>query len=233
MLLRYLSILSLCVLPSLAMSVDRDIRPNPRPVYEPVVITASTATIRPQKRREYLPDMRWAHVIGSDVWTRAALVAMETHGKRLTQLTPRDIDRWCPAYRNNTTERRAAFWVGLMSTLAKHESTYRPHVSGDSGKSHGLLQIRVPTADHFGCRADSKADLLRPSENLSCAIRIMSRTVARDNAVAIKEGRWRGVASDWGPFTSDRKRGDMLAWIKRQEYCVPIGSLRPRVRPER
>jgi len=178
-----------------------------------------------------VPNMRWAAVTGSDVWTRTALSAVQGHGKRLISLTPRDIDRWCPAYRQNGPQARSAFWVGLMSTLAKHESTYRPRVSGDGGRSHGLLQIRVPTAQHFGCRADSKADLLRPTENLSCAVRIMTRTVARDNAVAVKDGRWRGVASDWGPFTSDRKRGDMLNWIRRQDYCIPWSSLRPRLRP--
>ena len=52
--------------------------------------------------------------------------------------------------------------------------------------------------------------------NLRCGIRIMAVTVPRDGVVA--EGM-RGVAADWGPFHSTRKREEMRSWVSRQDYC--------------
>ena len=158
--------------------------------------------------------------------------SLKDHGATMVESVPSDIDSWCPAYRENDAEERREFWVGLISTLAKHESTYRPRVSGDGGLSHGLLQIRSGTARAYGCRAQSRTALLDPTENLSCAIRIMARTVARDDAVARKAGGGRGgPGADWGPFVQRAKREDMRAWVRRQTYCTPLASIRPRARP--
>ncbi|MEM6276226.1 MAG: transglycosylase SLT domain-containing protein [Pseudomonadota bacterium] len=209
-----------------------DIRPQLRPEYEPVVLPDRAADIRPQPRDNTLPYTRWAHLGGTDVWTRVAEAALKDHGASMVATVPGDIDAWCPAYRENGLEDRRAFWVGLISTLAKHESTYRPRVSGDGGLSHGLLQIRSGTARLYGCRARSRSALLDPTENVSCAIRIMSRTVPRDNAVARKASGGRGgPGADWGPFVQRAKREDMRAWVRRQSYCVPLSTVRPQMRP--
>ncbi|MEM1235573.1 MAG: transglycosylase SLT domain-containing protein [Pseudomonadota bacterium] len=210
-----------------------NIRPQMRPEYEPVVLPENAASIRPVERAEALPRARWAHLRGSDVWTRAVAASLKDHGAPLPSSVPGDIDAWCPAYAENGPERRRAFWIGLLSALAKHESTYRPYVSGDSGKSHGLLQIRTGTARAYGCRARTRAELLDPTENLACAIKIMSQTVARDNAVSRQaNGRRGGPGADWGPFVQRAKREDMRAYLRRQDYCVPISDVRPRLRPE-
>ncbi|KAG1715385.1 hypothetical protein GQR58_000355 [Nymphon striatum] len=68
----------------------------------------------------------WPKASDGDLWSRAAISALRGHGKALPQTVPRDIGNWCPAYPQATVAQREAFWVGLMSTLAKHESTYRP-----------------------------------------------------------------------------------------------------------
>ena len=207
-------------------------RPKMRPVYEPVVLPENAALIRPQHRAEALPRARWKHLRGSDVWTRTLAASLKDHGASLPQSVPTDIGAWCPAYVENGPERRRAFWIGLISALAKHESTYRPYVSGDSGLSHGILQIRTGTAKLYGCRARTRAQLLDPTENLACAIKIMSKTVARDNAVSRKaNGRRGGPGADWGPFVQRAKREDMRAYVRRQDYCVPISNIRPRLLP--
>lgn len=174
----------------------------------------TTATKAPQI--DELPVMRWDHRPGSDEWTLTALRALRTHGAVLPTVVPADIDTWCPGYRTASQEDREAFWVGLISALAKHESTWNPAAVGGGGLWYGLVQIAPPTANGYGCNARSGAALKDGASNVSCAIRIMSHTVPRDGVVS---RGMRGVAADWGPFHSASKRADMMAWTKAQPYC--------------
>jgi hypothetical protein len=187
--------------------------------------------VRPPEGRDgQIPRTRWERLPDGRIWTRAAVSALQGHGAALTGIVPRDIAEWCPAYPKAGAEGRAAFWVGLLSALSKHESTYRPSAVGGGGRWFGLLQILPATARGYGCRARSGPALKHGPDNLSCAIRIISVTVQRDGVVA---RGMRGVAADWGPFHSSRKRHDMMSWLNRQSYCKPISSVRPRPRPKR
>ncbi len=150
----------------------------------------------------------------------------------LESLEPSDIDRWCPAYAESERLERQAFWVGFMSALAKHESTYKQTAVSPNGKWFGLLQIAPATARSYGCRARSGAALKNGGANLSCAIRIMARTVPRDGVIhGYKNGKGRGVTADWGPMHSKSKRQDMAAWLADQPYCQLVQSTRPKARP--
>jgi len=149
----------------------------------------------------------------------------------LESLVPRDIARWCPAYESNGPELRRAFWVGMMSALAKHESTYNPRAVGGGDLWYGLLQIYPDTARRYGCYARTGEALKNPTDNLACAARIMNVTVARDNAIAVHDGRWRGVAADWGPMSNRRKIPEMANWTAQQSYCQPAVNTRPQARP--
>lgn len=186
--------------------------------------------IKPPAREGNVPRTRWEHVSGSQIWTRAALAALKDHGRPLESMVPRDIADWCPAYPDASPAARRAFWVGFLSALVKHESTYRAPAVGGGGKWYGLTQILPSTARLYGCRARSGAALKHGPDNLSCAIRIMARTVPRDGVVS---RGMRGVAADWGPLHSRSKRTDMMAWTKRQTYCKPLSNVRPRLRPQR
>lgn len=112
-----------------------------------------------------------------------------------------------------------AFWAGLISGLAKHESTWREEAVGGGNQWFGLLQISPATARGYGCNATSGKALLNGESNLSCGIRIMGVTVPRDNAIAVRDSRWRGIAADWAPFQSSSKRAEIAAWTKQQPYC--------------
>ncbi len=182
----------------------------------------------PPVREGQLPSTSWDHLERAELWTRAALSALKSHGLPLTEMIPADYMDWCPAYAEAEAEDRRAFWVGFLSTLAKHESTYRPQVVGGGGLWFGLVQIAPATARGYGCRARSGEDLKHGPSNLSCAIRIMAVTVPRDGVVS---ARGRGVAADWGPLVSARKREDMMAWTREQPYCTPKVTVRPKVRP--
>jgi hypothetical protein len=174
---------------------------------------------------EDLPRMRWSHMEGHSEWSDDALRALQQHGRSLTEMVPGDIDSWCPYYREADEVTRQAFWVGFMSALAKHESTYKPWAVGGGGKWFGLLQIAPATARGYKCQAGTGEALKDGGANLSCAIRIMAVTVPRDGVVAGHDGKWRGVAADWGPMRSEAKRTDMANWLKAQPFCQ--GSIAP------
>lgn len=161
-------------------------------------------------------DMRWDHLDAGDKWTAATMAALETHGAPLAEVVPRDIETWCPAYPDQDAKGRNAFWAGMLSTLSKHESTWRPTAVGGGGKWYGLVQILPGTARGYGCDARSGAALKDGGMNLSCAVRIMAVTVPRDGVVS--KGM-RGMAADWGPFHSRKKREDMRSWVSQQSYC--------------
>ena len=60
----------------------------------------------------------------------------------------------------------------------------------------------------------------------------MSVTVPRDNAIAVKDTRWRGVAADWGPIRTAWMQRDMKRYTKRQTYCRKLEEVRPPERPD-
>lgn len=200
----------------------------PLPVIAQDTPTATEATVlRPVARARFLPRTRWDFKDGGYLWTRAAMSAVATHADVLTSIVPRDVDSWCPGYVTASQDQRRAFWVGMMSALSKHESTYNPRAVGGGNQWYGLLQIYPDTARRYGCYAQTGEALKDPANNLSCAARIMAVTVERDQAVALHDGRWRGVAADWGPMTTQSKRNEMAAWTRAQSYCSVPGSFRP------
>ncbi len=192
-----------------------------------LLMTASCAALQPtpsdveatRLATGALPVARWDHVPQASRWTSATLEALDGPGAGLVNLVPADIETWCPSYVGATAPVRKAFWVGLLSALAKHESTWRPEAAGGGGLWFGLLQIAPATARNYGCAAKS-ADALKNGEaNLRCAVRIMGVTVPRDGVIAAGGG---GVAADWGPFHQASKRAEMAAWTRSQPYCAKI-----------
>lgn len=187
--------------------------------------------LRPEPRDNQLPRARWEQREKGPLWTRVVISAVQSHGDQLLQTVPKDIADWCPAYPENDAAARAAFWAGFVSTLARYESTWNPRAVGGNGRWFGLMQIYPPTAEFRDCRVQTGAELKRGSDNLNCAVRIMNVTVPRDDAIAVKDTRWRGVAADWGPIRNDRMRRDMQRYTKRQVYCRLLEDVRPPARP--
>lgn len=170
------------------------------------------------------PPMAWRARPEADAWTLATQTALATHGRRLLFTVPADIDEWCPGYRSASYAQRGLFWTGILSRLTKHESTYNPSAVGGGGLWYGLTQILPQTARYRNCRAQSGAALKDGAANLSCAVRIAAITVPRDGVVS---AGFRGLAADWGPFHSARKRDDMRQWMLSQPYCAAGGDEAP------
>ncbi len=162
-----------------------------------------------------VPAMRWDFRPDAASWTEGTLDALETHGAVLPAMVPGDYAEWCPGYPTQTEENRAAFWSGLFSALAKHESTWRPDAVGGGGLWYGLVQILPSTARLYGCDAQTGSELKDPVANLRCGVRIAAAQVSRRGTVS------RGML-DWGPFHSASKRAEMAAWTRAQPYCRPI-----------
>lgn len=160
-------------------------------------------------------SMRWGDRNGSDAWTKATLAALEQHGVAVVSQVPGDISAYCPAYAERGPDARRAFWAGLMSAVAKHESTYNPKASGGGGKWLGLMQIAPATWRSYGCTGE----MMNGADNMACAVKIMTKQVGRDNAVARGGDGWRGVARDWAPMRNASKRADIAAWTSQQSYC--------------
>ncbi len=164
-----------------------------------------------------LPAARWDHQPMGKLWTRTAIGDLVSGvGMPLINMVPKDIDAWCPAYPDQDRIGRAAFWTGLLSAMAKHESTFNEAAVGGGGQWFGLVQISPATAKHYDCGATTAGALKNGVGNLQCAITIMATTVPRDGVVAA-DGR--GVAADWGPFHNAAKRADMRDWVSSQAYC--------------
>jgi hypothetical protein len=163
------------------------------------------------------PPMQWDHRPEGKAWTESTLVALSSKDQLLSERVPADIETWCPGYAAATLDERRAFWAGLLSAVAKYESTWNPQASGGGGRWIGLMQIDPRSAGYYGCEATSVVALKDGQANLECAVEIMSTQVAKDGLVA--GGGNRGIGRDWAPLRSSEKRGAMAAWTSQQPYC--------------
>lgn len=205
-------------------------RPRPRPELPPFALSAVApeTSPRPIPRDTWaMPRLHWDGHPRGPGWSAAVMSALRGPGAPLLDVVPRDIAQWCPGYPQAEDEDRAAFWAGLVSALAWHESTHDPRAIGGGGQWFGLVQIAPGTARWRNCAVGTGEALLDGPANLRCGIRIMAITVPRDGVIA--EGM-RGVAADWGPFHSTRKREDMRNWVRAQAYCQT--RIRPVPRPD-
>lgn len=161
-----------------------------------------------------LPATRWDHRPEAASWTEATLAALKGYGADLVTMVPEDIDFYCPSYATADTEDREAFWVGLFSALAYHESTWNPKAVGGGGLWYGLVQIDPRSARWFGCEAKSGSALKDGAANLRCGVRIAAKQVPARGTVS------RGMR-DWGPFHNASKRAEMASFTREQTYCTP------------
>jgi hypothetical protein len=163
------------------------------------------------------PPMQWDVRPEGPEWTRNTLTALEQHDPVLAATVPADVQAWCPGYATASIEDRRAFWAGLMSAVARYESTWNPQASGGGGRYIGIMQISPVSADYHQCEADTVSELKNGSDNLECAAQMMAKAVARDGMVV--GGGNRGIGRDWMPFRDAEKRAAMAEWTRAQPYC--------------
>ena len=164
-----------------------------------------------------LPAMRWDHRPEAADWTKRTLAAIARHDDVLAGQVPDDIKTWCPGYADAAVQDRRAFWAGLLSAVAKYESSWNPRASGGGGRYIGVMQISPKSAANYGCAAQSASALKDGAANLECAVEMIAHNVARDGVVAGKGNR--GVGRDWMPLRKAAKRDAMAEWTSAQAYC--------------
>ena len=164
-----------------------------------------------------LPTMRWDHRPEAKEWTKRSLAALARHDDVLASRVPGDIKHWCPRYETASLPERRAFWAGLLSAVAKYESTWNPRASGGGGRHIGLMQISPGSAENHGCTARSPEALKDGSANLECAVEMLAFQVSRDKVVAGKGNR--GIGRDWMPLRKSAKRAEIASWTSSQSYC--------------
>lgn len=162
-----------------------------------------------------LPAMRWDGRANSDDWTEATLAALKADGAPLMSRVPSDVMEFCPGYARQTPVNRQAFWAGLLSAVARHESGHNALAKGAGGRYVGLMQISGGTARANGCAGS----MLDGRANMACAVRIVTKQVSRDNAIARGGSGWRGVARDWMVLRNSGQRQQIATWTKAQSYC--------------
>jgi Transglycosylase SLT domain len=179
---------------------------------------AGCVSTQPTEEMSFVaPPMQWDHRPEGVEWTESTIVAVSAKDQLLTERIPADIQTWCPGYAEASVDERRAFWAGLLSAVAKYESTWNPLASGGGGRWIGLMQISPRSAANYGCEATSVGALKDGEANLECAVEIMSEQVAKDGLVA--GGGDRGIGRDWAPLRSTEKRSAMASWTSQQPYC--------------
>jgi hypothetical protein len=164
------------------------------------------------------PPMGWDHRPEAPEWTGRAMAAVAAQDTALAASVPADIETWCPGYADASIAERRAFWSGLMSAVAKYESSWNPQAAGGGGRYIGVMQISPVSARYHGCEADTAGELKDGAANLECAAGMIAKGVAADGVVA--GGGREGAGRDWMPFRNAEKRASMSAWTRAQPYCA-------------
>ena len=162
--------------------------------------------------------MRWDARPEAAEWTARTLVAIAARDDVLASKVPGDIKTWCPGYSKASLPNRRAFWAGLLSAVAKYESSWNPRAAGGGGRYIGVMQISPKSAANYNCRATSAKALKDGAANLECAVKMMATQVGRDGVVAGKGNR--GVGRDWMPLRKSTPRAEMAGWTRKQAYCA-------------
>jgi hypothetical protein len=173
----------------------------------------------------------WSKKNPDGSWTRITEIAVATSS--LPSLEPKDIGKFCPAYKNLPRKKRIRFWVGLLSSMAEFESTFDPEAAarGPSkdvfrrrGMNRGLLQISKESANQPGYSCDIKKakHLHDPVVHLPCAVKILSTWVSADHVIASykRNKKTRGGGRYWAVLQEKNGRLPAISSFTRNlSFC--------------
>jgi Transglycosylase SLT domain len=181
--------------------------------------------------RDALSVADWDQVPQGTAWTALLETALEEKGADLLAAEPSDVAEFCPGFAALASKGRQAFYVGLISRMARFESNFNPNTNftesfpdsqGRPVVSRGLLQLSIESANAYpGCTLENPEQLHDPATNLDCGVVILNRLVSRDQAIGRRvDGRWRGGAAYWSVLRPPR-RAEVSAFTADLEVCRP------------
>lgn len=186
----------------------------------------------------------WASVPDGAVWTDITAKAVDELGNGLITSSPSDVSGFCPKYETMDDKAKRAFWVSLVSAMARPESNFNPDVSfneydnckypgckddfttqdGRKVVSRGLLQMSQESANgykRFGCEIaiEDEETLHDPETNLRCGVVILARWVAADGQIAKEASPYRGGARYWSVLRRPGKIAGIQNFTSNTSYC--------------
>ena len=201
--------------------------PTPQPAATPVVSKPSP-TPSPIPSAALAP-LRDSQATAGASWTAHLYTSIDTLGTSLLNSNPADGATFCPQYANLSTAQRKAFWIYLISAMAKFESNFKPSMTytesfknadGEYVVSRGLLQLSVEDGQIYGCGFTSSDAVYDPDLNLDCSVRILNYWMKKDARIAGQvNGSWRGGARYWSTL---RSNGSPYASIVKLTQKIPF-----------
>lgn len=156
--------------------------------------------------------------------------AVGEFGYDLVRADPADAAEWCPGFPKFTRSEKHAFFVKLMTEMARYESSFKPGTKytesfpdskGVPVISRGLFQISIESANGYGCGFRQAEELHDAQANANCSVRIINRWVERDGRIGgTVAGDHRGGARYWSVLRGTSKsRPKILAAMKEFPGC--------------
>ena len=168
---------------------------------------------------------------GADL-TRITLRELDAQPDNFLATNPKDYRQWCPAFKSLGREGRKAFYLALISGIARFESDFRASVKYlESGGhySRGILQLGQLALSYYpDSRCDVSGDprqLHDISENLTCGVMLVSYWTQRDEHIASNgnkgdgDARYFGAARYWSTLREGRRGYDQISAYTR---ALPI-----------
>lgn len=162
--------------------------------------------------------------------------AVGEFGFDLVRTDPVDASEWCPGFPGFTRAEKHAFFVKLMTEMARYESSFKPATkyteafndsNGDPVISRGLFQISIESANGYGCGFRAPEELHDPQANANCSVRILNRWVERDERIGSTVGESHlGGARYWSVLRKGSKsRLKILAAVRAWPGCGQLLDL--------
>lgn len=127
----------------------------------------------------------------NEAWTQFVLDALEKHRQDLLKFdNPKDAETF--GYKAKTIAEKKAFYLMLISSMARCESSFKPETSykesfNDSkGKpviSRGLLQISIESGRGYNKSLKKAEELHDPKINLETGVMILNRWIPKDGYI--------------------------------------------------
>jgi hypothetical protein len=144
----------------------------------------------------------WSGKSNTEGWTNAVVSVVRAHMSEFDRA--RDVEEFCPGYRQASQAQKETCWVRLVSAVSKYESGFNPRdtfreVTGQM--SIGLLSLSPGEC----AEARSSAALKQPIPNLTCGTRMMADLIARDGSIE-SPAPSRGAATYWSVLRRSRSK---------------------------
>jgi hypothetical protein len=145
----------------------------------------------------------WSKATNAKLWTDAALAQIRANFNRFERA--RDVDDFCPNYRDSSEHLKQVCWLRLIGALTKYESSFKQEegfVEPDGAMSIGLMALSPDECSVSPTKRLLKDGIL----NLSCGIDKMAHLIERDGFInGPKSGR--GAAAYWSVLRDAYEHG--------------------------